>query len=147
MTIGAHTIKPAVGAHKRSKRLGRGNATQKGTTAGRGMKGQRARSGGKAGTKYMGFKRARQQVAKLRGFTSLSPKAQTVTLFTINRVVVDAVEVTPTFLREKNVIADIRRPVKIVATGELTKKVTIRGCFATKQAVVNIEKLGGSIVF
>jgi len=95
----------------------------------------------------MGFKRARQQVAKLRGFTSLSPKAQTVTLFTINRVVVDAVEVTPTFLREKNVIADIRRPVKIVATGELTKKVTIRGCFATKQAVVNIEKLGGSIVF
>ncbi len=147
MAIGAHTISGVQGAHRRKKRVGRGNGSQKGTYSSRGMKGQRARSGGKAGGKARGIKQSVQKVAKLRGFTSMYPKSQPVTLRTLNRVAEEGVVVTPSFLRKKSVIKYISRAVKIVSGGELTKKITLQGCVATKTAAAAIEKAGGSLRF
>lgn len=146
MPIAAHTIQSSAQKRKRKKRVGRGNASGKGTYAGRGLKGQRARSGGRGGLKRKGFKQSLQKVPKKRGFTSIAPKAQTVTLRTLQRVAGSS-DVTPAFLKQKKVIKDTKRPVKIVATGSLEKKLTIKCCLASKKAVELIEKAGGQIIF
>ena len=147
MTSGLHTIKPAKGSHKRSKRLGRGNGSQKGTTAGRGMKGQRARSGGKRRGAIRAFKDALQKVPKLRGFKSLVPKKEVVTLATLERISKDGDVIDPAFLDRKGVISKPVNGVKILATGQLTKKITVKDCFASKQATEAIEKAGGKLTF
>lgn len=147
MATGAHTIQPKTGSARTKKRVGRGNASQKGTYAGRGMKGQRSRSGGKSGGAVRGAKQALQKVPKLRGFKSMHPKAQTVTLSTLERVAQEGTTITPQFLKDVSAIKQPTKPVKIVATGELKKKVTVQGCLATKTATAAIEKAGGSIAF
>ena len=86
MTLSAHTISGNKSASPRKKRVGRGNASGRGTYATRGLKGQRSRSGGKGGLKLRGFKQSLQKVPKLRGFKSPNPANQTVSLGTIERV-------------------------------------------------------------
>jgi large subunit ribosomal protein L15 len=147
MTIGAHTISPKQGSARTKKRLGRGNASQKGTYSGRGMKGQKARSGGRAGQKVRGLKQAILKAPKLRGFQSMHPKAQTVTLAMIERLVDSGTVLTPKLLKQKHAIKDASLPVKIVASGELKKKVTVKYCLATKTAVNAIEQAGGTVTF
>ena len=143
----AHTLQPNKKSKRTKKRVGRGNASGKGTYAARGLKGQRSRSGGKSGGKMRGLKQALQKVPKLRGFTSMHPKAQTVTLSTLNRVAVEGIDVTPNFLKEKHVIKNTAQPIKIVGTGTLNTKVTVKHCLASKTAVAAIEKAGGTIRF
>lgn len=145
MSYGAHTISPKHGSGRTKKRVGRGNASQKGTTAGRGTKGQKARSGGKGGKNMIGMKQSILKVPKTRGFVSMHPKAQTVTLSTLERISEDGVTVTPAFLKQKTAIKSVAKPVKIVSTGTLTKKVQISGCLATQSAKAAIEKAGGSL--
>ncbi|MDP2692467.1 MAG: 50S ribosomal protein L15 [bacterium] len=147
MVTNLHTIKLTEGSRRRKKRVGRGNATQKGTTAGRGMKGQKARSGGKKGLKLKGFKKSLQKVPKVRGFKSLRPKKQTVTLAVLERVVKNGDIVTPKYLSKVGVVGKSRFGVKIVASGELKKKITLKGCLASKKAVEAIESVGGKLEF
>ncbi|PIR02985.1 MAG: 50S ribosomal protein L15 [Candidatus Magasanikbacteria bacterium CG11_big_fil_rev_8_21_14_0_20_43_7] len=147
MNIGAHTITSKNGSARRKKRVGRGNGSQKGTYSSRGMKGQRARSGGKARTSLRGGKQAFLKVPKLRGFKSMHAKAQSVTLATLERVAEDGVSVTPHFLKAKHVIKSTVRPVTFVSSGELKKKVAISGCHATEKAMQAIEKAGGTLTF
>ena len=147
METGAHTITPKHGAARSKKRVGRGNGSQKGTYSGRGLKGQKSRSGSKSGRSIAGAKQALLKVPKLRGFKSMHPKAQSVSLTTLDRVAEDGVVITPHFLKNLHVIKNISHPVKVVASGELTKKVKILNCNATKAAVAAIEKAGGSITF
>ncbi len=147
MSIGAHTIQPPKGTRHKTKRVGRGNGSQKGTYSARGGKGQTARSGGRKGNKRRGLKPSLQKIPKIRGFKSGYVRPQTVTLQTLERISVDGDQVTPTFLKAKGVIHHADIPVKIVTTGELKKKVTITGCLATKSAAEMIEKAGGTIVF
>ena len=147
MALSSNTIKAAEGSRRTKKRVGRGNSSQKGMTAGRGMKGQRSRSGGKSGTALRGFRQSLQKVPKLRGFKSLQPKKEVVTLKTLNSVASEGEVVTPYLLKKKGVVAKPERGVKIVATGEINKKVTLKGCLASKKAVELIEKAGGSLTF
>lgn len=147
MVTGLHTIKAAAGSRRTKKRVGRGNSSQKGTSAGRGTKGQRARSGGKKRTERLGFKRYLQAIPKLRGFKSIAAAKEVVTLSTLNRVAKEGVTVTPNFLRKAGVISRPIRGVKILATGTITKKVKVVGCLASKTAVAAIEKAGGSLEF
>jgi len=144
MTISAHTIHQS-GAKRLKKRVGRGNASQKGTTAGRGMKGQRARSGGKSKTALRGFRQSLQKVPKVRGFKSLTAKKETVTLGTLARIAAPGETITPYRLEEKGVIEDASRGVKIVATGTIDKPVKLSGCHVSKSAAVAITQAGGSI--
>ena len=145
------TLSPSTLSSKRvkknTKRLGRGNASGKGTYSARGMKGQRSRSGGKGGLMRRAFKAQLQKVPKLRGFKSPALKPETVTLAMLEKFAVEGTEVTPFFLKEQKVIRSFKKGAKIVASGELKKKLTIKNCLATKKAVEAIEKAGGKIIF
>lgn len=147
MALTPSTIKPAGKSKKNKKRVGRGNSSGKGTYSARGMKGQKARSGGKSGNKRRGFKSSLQKVPKVRGFNSLKATAQTVTLTFLEKIAAKNSEVTPVILAQNHIIKNAKKPVKIVATGELKKPVNIKGCLASKKAVELIEKAGGKIVF
>jgi len=147
MALSPNTIKSAKDSRKKSKRIGRGNASQKGTYAGRGLKGQKSRSGGKSGTRRRGFKASLQKVPKLRGFKSLQARKETVTLAQLEKYCETGKEITPNYLKVKKVISRPQNGVKIVATGELKKKLVIKGCLASKKAVELIEKAGGELKF
>ncbi|MFA7314940.1 MAG: 50S ribosomal protein L15 [Candidatus Magasanikbacteria bacterium] len=145
------TLSPSTLSSKRVKknvkRLGRGNASGKGSYSTRGIKGQRARSGGTRGIMRRAFKAQLQKVPKLRGFKSQAFKPETVTLAQLQKFAVEGTEVTPFFLKKLRVIRSTKKGAKIVAGGELTKKITIKNCLATKKAVEMIEKVGGKFIF
>lgn len=147
MILSASTIKAAPGSRRQSKRVGRGNASQRGSKSGRGTKGQRARSGGKRGTARLGFKQSLQKIPKQRGFTSLSSKFETVTIATLERLAISGDTVTPHYLKAKKAIGHPERGVKIVGNTALTKKIAVKGCLASKGALAAIEKAGGSLTF
>lgn len=142
-----HKIKPPKGSRKKVKRVGRGNASQKGTTAARGMKGQTARSGGQRGGARLGFRRSLLKVPKLRGFKSLSPKKEIITLSNLEKVCQSGDVVSPVYLKRKGLIKTTANGVKILSTGALTKKIRVQGCLASKSAAEAIEKAGGSLEF
>ena len=129
------------------KRLGRGNGSGKGTYSGRGLKGQKSRSGGKGGLKRRAFKAQLQKVPKLRGFKSQALKPETVTFAQLQRYAEEGVEITPFYLKDKGLIGSTRKGAKVVSSGKLEKKLTFKGCFATKKATETIENLGGKLVY
>ncbi len=130
---------------RKGKRVGRGDASGKGKSAGRGTKGQRSRAGGRRGMLRRSFKDTVQKMKKLRGFKSHTAPLETVTLSTLERVAMPGATITPTFLRKRGVVNQPKNGVKIVASGTLTKKLVIRGCLVTKNAVEIIQSKGGSI--
>lgn len=140
------TIQPSKGSQKSQKRVGRGNASGKGTTAARGQKGQRARSGGTRGIARRALKANIQKVPKLRGFRSMYAKPETITLTTLNAKFTDGDVVTPTILKQKKLVRGITQ-IKVLASGALTKKITIKGCLVTKKVAEMVEKVGGKVVF
>ncbi|MCB9798332.1 50S ribosomal protein L15 [Candidatus Nomurabacteria bacterium] len=146
MSITANTIQPNKKARGRAKRVGRGNGSGIGTYSGKGMKGQKSRSGNK-NTMRVGFKASLQKMPKLRGFKSLAPKKATVTLEMLERGCDEGANVTPAYLEKKGIIAHGNIGVKIVARGELKKKLNIQKCVASKGALEAIEKAGGSVTF
>ncbi len=147
MVLTPSTIKPAYKSRRKSKRVGRGNGSGKGTFAARGLKGQKARSGGKSRNQIRGFKSALQKVPKLRGFKSVNASKETVTLVTLEKYGNEKQVITPAFLTKVGVVKTPKNGIKIVARGELKKKLNITGCLASKSAVELIEKVGGSVKF
>jgi large subunit ribosomal protein L15 len=122
MTLRLHTIKPAKGSTKKRKRVGRGNASGHGTYSGRGLKGQKSRSGGKNGLKRLGMKTTLLNIPKKRGFKSQKPKNQVVNLADINKYFKDGDTVDPQSLLKAGLIDTIKLPVKILGKGELKLK-------------------------
>ena len=140
-----NTIKPAKGSKRKSKRVGRGNASGKGNYSARGLKGQRARSGGKSGLKIKGAKRTIQSTPKLRGFRSLANKPATITLRNIEKKFKDGDVVSIVTLKEKKLINKNIKSAKVVLSGELTKKIILDGVGFTKTAEEKIKAAGGEI--
>lgn len=122
MTLSLHTIKPAKGSTKKKKRIGRGNASGHGTYSGRGLKGQKSRSGGKNGLKRLGMKTILLNIPKKRGFKSQKPKNQVVNLADINKCFKDGDVVDCHSLLKAGLIGTIKLPVKILGNGELKLK-------------------------
>ena len=145
MLFQAHTIHASPGARRKSKRVGRGNSSQKGTYSARGLKGQKARSGGKSGNRRRGFKPSLQKIPKIGGFHSLVSKPKTITLMTLNRKTITGELVTPDTLVEKGLLSTSHKRVKIVSSGKLDHPITIEGCAVSASAKVLIEKVGGEI--
>lgn len=117
------------------KRAGRGNASGKGSYSGRGIKGQRARSGGKKGLKKRSYmKQLIKKIPKLGGFRSAKPKAETISLALLEKNYKESETVTLASLKRKKLVARQSKEAKIVATGKLTKKLTIKNIPLTKQA-------------
>ena len=138
-----HELK--VKTQKPKRRVGRGG--KKGTYSGRGVKGQKSRSGAKVNPIFEGGRSTLiEHLPKMRGFKSIYPKNQIVSLEKISRFFGDGGIVNPRTLREKRLIRKIKVPVKILGSGEITKKITFEKCFISKNAREKIEKSGGKIM-
>lgn len=132
-----------VNANTRPTRKGRGIAAGQGKTAGRGTKGQKARSGHrKMPAGFMGGQRAiMQAIPKLKGFKSLHPKAEVVYTDNLNHL---KGKVDNFILAEAGLISGPYVKVKVILRGEITTKIDLNTQFASKSAVSAIEKLGGT---
>ncbi|RLC38777.1 50S ribosomal protein L15 [Candidatus Falkowbacteria bacterium] len=118
MVLSINNIKSKKGAVKKRKRIGRGNAAGQGTYCGKGLKGQKARSG-VSNLKRLGMKQVLLRTPKKRGFTSLKPKSQIVNLIEINKHFKGKDIVNPQTLLKKGLIDNIKLKVKILGTGKL----------------------------
>lgn len=145
MALQLHTLNSP--KRRRSRRVGRGHGSGRGTYAGRGLKGQKARSGGKRGNNLRGLRSSLLKVPKVRGKNSVKVDKQVVTISVLNRICTDGATVSPVFLKNKGFINNPRKTVKILAGGEMTKKIIIKGCLLSKGASEAIEKAGGKIIF
>ncbi len=146
MALKLHNLRPAKGAKKRKRRLGRGDASGFGSYSTRGMKGQRSRSGGKGGLKLRGMKAIIQSMPKIGGFKSGKPKFQIVNLNELDKNFKDKDIVTVTKLINKKLV-DSRKPgIKILGDGKITKKLTVKIEKISASAIEAIEKAGGKVV-
>ena len=140
-------LKPAEGSTHARKRLGRGNSSGTGTTAGRGNKGQLSRSGGGKGA---GFEGGQQPLAmrlpKLPGFTNHSRVEYAPVNVSRLEALFEAGDVVDgDTLVEKGVIKHAYIPVKVLGDGELTKALTVRVDKVSKSAQAKIEAAGGKV--
>ena len=132
-----------VQANKSVKRVGRGIAAGQGKTAGRGTKGQKARTGHrKMPAGFMGGQRAiMQAIPKLKGFKSLAKKAEVVYTDNLNALSGD---VDNFKLAEAALISSPFVKAKVITRGELKSKIALKTQFASKTAIEAIKKAGGS---
>lgn len=144
MALNFHTLKPAKGSKRYPKRVGRGNASGKGTTAGRGGKGQTARSGGRNRLKLLGMRHLMLQTPKLRGFQSHYAKMTTVSLTLIDKAYKNGDNVTPHSLAKKGLVPAGTSKVKVLG-GKLKKKLVVKGCVVTGAAKEAITAAGGQV--
>lgn len=145
MAITLHNIVSKSGARTRTKRIGRGAGSGRGKTAGKGTKGQRSRTGGKSALKLKGMKQMLLSFPKNRGFRSRFTKD---TVLRVSRLseLAEGTPVTIQVLQAANLMRRGDRSVKIVAGGELKKKLTIaKGVSVSAGAKAEIERMGGSI--
>lgn len=136
-------LKPAKGSSKRRKKVGRGG--KRGTYSGRGMKGQRSRSGGKSGLKRLGFKQTLQRIPKARGFKSQQPKKAVVNLSDLEDKFQDGDIVNARSLIKSGLIDNAKSGVKILGQGEISKKLTVEATAFSSSAEKAIIKAGGEI--
>ena len=136
-------LKPSNNKPKR-KRLGRGGKL--GTYCGRGVKGQKARSGSGKGPSFQGTESSFLKLPKKKGFKSIYDKLEVVNLAELNKKFKDGETVSPETLLEKKIIGKIKRGVKILGMGEMNKKLVIESCSVSKTAREKIEKAGGEII-
>ncbi|NDJ34505.1 MAG: 50S ribosomal protein L15 [Chloroflexi bacterium] len=141
-----HDLRPDEGATKKRKRVGRGISAGQGKTAGRGTKGQGARSGGGKGPYFEGGQLPLvRRLPFKRGFTRPGRMAyQEVNVDTLDRHFSDGEEVTPALMAERHVIDEAEEPVKILGRGELSKKLTVHAHGFTRSAREKIEAAGGT---
>lgn len=131
-----------VNKNTRPSRKGRGISAGQGKTAGRGTKGQKARTGHrKMPAGFMGGQRAiMQAIPKLKGFKTLHDKAEVVYTDTLNEL---KGNVDNFVLADKNFITSPYVKVKVISRGELKSKITLETQFASKSAIEAIKKAGG----
>jgi large subunit ribosomal protein L15 len=143
MSLSLHTIKPAKGARKKRKRVGRGNASGHGTYSTRGLKGQKARSG-VSNLKRLGMRMTLMRTPKKRGFKSLKQKDQVVNLVDINKNFKDGEVVSPKILLKKGLTDSIKLDVKILGKGELKlKNLKFENVKMSESVKKQVEKLSG----
>ena len=139
-----HELKPAEGSRKERKRLGRGIGSGNGKTAGKGHKGQNARSGGGVRLGFEGGQTPLFRRLPKRGFTNINRKDYTiVNLETLNRFE-DGTEVTPALLLETGIISKEKAGIKILAKGNIEKKLTVKAHKFSTTAKEAIEAAGGT---
>lgn len=140
-------LRPAEGSRKNRKRIGRGNSSGHGTTAGRGTKGQLSRSGGGKGA---GFEGGQQPLAmrlpKLPGFINHNRvEYAPVNVSRLEEIYADSETVNGETLCAKGVIKKPFIPVKVLGNGEITKKLTVSVDKVSASAKAKIEAAGGKV--
>ena len=138
-----HELKKPEGSTKAPKRVGRGQGTGQGTTAGRGMNGQNSRSGGGVRLGFEGGQMPLYRRLPKRGFTNKWAKEYAeVNVSDLNRFE-DGTEVDLGMLLAAGLVGKQLDGLKVLGNGELTKKLTVKAEKFSKSAVEKIEKAGG----
>jgi len=140
-----HELKPAVGSKKAPKRVGRGTGSGLGRNAGKGEKGQNARSGGGVRPGFEGGQMPLYRRLPKRGFTN--PFEKKFVSINVDRLNIfdNGTEITPEVLLERRVISKTLYGVKILGNGTLEKSLTVKGCKFSKSAMEKIEAAGGKV--
>jgi large subunit ribosomal protein L15 len=139
-----NTIKPAEGSTHAKRRVGRGIGSGLGKTAGRGHKGQKSRSGGFHKVGFEGGQMPLHRRLPKRGFSSLTKEfVGEVRLSDLEKLGLDEVDLL--VLKKAKLVGQMIERVKVIATGELKRKVVLKGMTATKGARAAIEAAGGSL--
>jgi large subunit ribosomal protein L15 len=140
-----HEIKPAPGSTKRRKVVGRGRGSGHGTTAGRGGKGQTARTGSSIPAWFEGGQMPLIRRLPKRGFTNIFKRDYAI----INIEILDRFEsgqdITPALLVSEGLIRSRNDGVKVLGTGTLTKVLTVHAHKFSQSAAAKIEAAGGKV--
>ena len=139
-----NTIQPTEGATHAKRRVGRGIGSGLGKTAGRGNKGQKSRAGGFHKVGFEGGQMPLQRRLPKRGFVSLTNARNVeVRLSEINDLPIDEIDLLA--LMQANLVSQHALSAKVILSGEITRKVVLKGVGATKGAKAAIEAAGGSV--
>jgi len=137
-------LKPAAGAVKKRKRIGRGTGSGQGSTAGKGNNGDRARSGAVEKLYFEGGQTPLTRRIPKRGFISpFKIEYQIVNVESLEKIENGDKEITIEFLHEQGLVHEVDRPVKILGNGELTKAISVKAHSFSKSAKEKIEKAKG----
>lgn len=139
-----HNLKPTIGARKDIKRVGRGTSSGSGKTAGKGTKGQNARSGGGTRVGFEGGQTPLYRRISKRGFTNFT----TINYSIINLAQINLIkehDITPELLFQLKLIRNKHDGIKILGKGQLTTPKNIKAHKVSKSAQVAIEQAGGTI--
>ena len=139
-----HELSPAVGSTKEVKRKGRGHGSGNGKTAGKGHKGQNARSGGGVRPGFEGGQMPLQRRVPKRGFTNIfATKYATVSLATLDKYFEDGAVVDTEAIVAKGIIKKPLDGIKVLGNGEITKKLDVKVAAYSASAKEKIEAAGG----
>jgi large subunit ribosomal protein L15 len=138
-------LRPVEGARKSRKRLGRGPGSGTGKTAGKGHKGQLARSGGGTRPGFEGGQLPFFQRIPKRGFKNVNRKEYAVVNLADLNQFNDGETVTPEVLVQYRLVKNMKSGIKILANGTLEKKLTVKANLFSKAAQEAIEKAGGTV--
>jgi large subunit ribosomal protein L15 len=140
-----HEIKPAAGSTKRRKVVGRGRGSGHGTTAGRGGKGQTARTGSSIPAWFEGGQMPLIRRLPKRGFTNIFKKDYAIINIEILDRFESGQEITPALLVSQGMIRSRHDGVKVLGTGALTKALTVHAHKFSQSAAAKIEAAGGKV--
>jgi large subunit ribosomal protein L15 len=139
-----NNIKPGQGSKHAKRRVGRGIGSGLGKTAGRGHKGQKSRAGGFHKVGFEGGQMPLQRRLPKRGFKSASLKFNAeITLNDLEALGVDEIDVLA--LKQAGLVPQRAKVVKVIKSGEIARKVALKGVGATAGARAAIEAVGGSL--
>lgn len=138
-----HEMKYTEGARQERKRIGRGHGSGNGKTAGKGHKGQNARSGGGVRLGFEGGQTPLYRRLPKRGFTNFTRKEYAIVNVESLNVFENGVEVTPELLIEVGLVKKELDGIKILGSGELEKQLVVKANKFSKSAVTIIEQAGG----
>ena len=138
-----HELAPVMGSTQVAKRKGRGCGTGNGKTAGRGHKGQKARSGGKVRAGFEGGQMPLARRIPKRGFNNIFAKPLTAVNLDAFNAFEDGAVVYAAALEAKGIIRDCKYGLKVLGNGTLTKKVTVKAAAFSGSAKEKIEEAGG----
>lgn len=144
MSLTLHTLAPKHGSRAKKFRIGRGLGSGRGKTAGKGTKGQKARTGGRNKLKLKGLKQMLLSFPKNRGFQSRYDKVAAIPLKRLTSYG-NGETVSLVTLRQKGLVTRTDRSAKIVGGGSIDKKLTVDGVAVTAGAKAAIEAAGGSV--
>jgi large subunit ribosomal protein L15 len=145
MALELNNLKPARGANKKVKRVGRGIGSGHGKTAARGYKGQLSRSGTRTRPGFEGGQMPLYRRLPKRGFTNIFRKEFAVVNLADLAKFEAGAEISPEILKEKGIVKDLRNGVKVLGSGELTGPLKVRAHRFSRSAAEKIEKAGGSV--
>ena len=138
-----HELSPVLGSTQVGKRKGRGTGTGNGKTAGRGHKGQKARSGGKVRVGFEGGQMPLARRIPKRGFNNIFAKPLTAVNLSALNAFEDGATVDAAALEAKGIIKNSKYGLKVLSGGELTKKLTVKAAAFSANAKAKIEEAGG----